>query len=478
MASSAGNDEGRVTFGAVRQEFGLPATFPDEVLAEAERAVLDARRSAGNGRHDATHLPLVTVDPPGARDLDQAVLVEKRAGGGFRVRYAIADLGAFVVPGGALDEEVRKRGQTYYLPDGNVPLHPTVLSEGAASLLPGVVRLAALWTIDCDADGEPVRAEVRKALVRSVAQFDYATVQASAVAGTVHPSLAALPELGRLRRERAVRRGAVELQLPEQQVEPDGERGWRLVLRLRTEVDAWNAEISLLTGMVAAQMMLAAGVGVLRTLPDPDSTAVQWLRRSARSLGIDWPTELQPAALLAGLDPARPESLALFTGATRLLRGAGYTVFDGSKPELSTHAGIAASYTHVTAPLRRLVDRFGTEICLALCADQDVSELIRLALPDLPRLMEASDALASRVDRACLDQVEVWVLSDRVGEEFDAVVLRAETGSAEVILTDPPVVSKCDGNGLAEGERIRVRLAEVDPRTRKVRFECLGKDSS
>jgi exoribonuclease R len=470
------SSDGGADFTVIRQEFGLPDRFPDPVLAEAERVVSDAGRAAGNGRVDATDLPLVSVDPPGSRDLDQAMLVERRAGGGFRVYYAIADVGAFVAPGGVLDGEVRKRGQTIYLPDGNVPLHPTVLSEGAASLLPGGIRPAALWTIDCDSDGELVRADVRRALVRSVRQFDYATVQASVAAGNLHPSLAGLPEFGRLRRARAVHRGAVELQLPEQEVEPDGAGGWRLALRLRTEVDAWNAEISLLTGMAAAQMMLDAGIGVLRTLPDPDNGAVQWLQRSARSMGIDWPKGVETAELLAGLDPGRPESLALFMDATRLLRGAGYTVFDGSAPELRTHAGLAASYAHVTAPLRRLIDRFGVEICLALCADREVAEAVRAALPDLPRLMEASDALASRVDRACLDQVEAWVLSDRIGDEFDAMVLRAEAGSGEVFLTDPPVLARCDGNCLPEGARVRVRLVEVDPHSRLVRFECVGRD--
>ncbi|HEU5107377.1 MAG TPA: RNB domain-containing ribonuclease [Micromonosporaceae bacterium] len=465
MAAAGPGGDG---FAGIRSEFGLPSHFPEPVLAEAEAAVGEDRGAAV--RTDATDLPLVTIDPPGSRDLDQAMLVQTRPDG-FRVHYAIADLGGFVRPGGSLDAEVRRRGQTMYLPDGNVPLHPTVLSEGAASLLPGEVRPAALWTIDCDTDGEPVRARVERAMVRSVRQFDYHTVRADVAAGTTHPSIAALPALGRLRRERAVQRGAVELQLPEQEVTPDGRGGWRLVLRPRTEVDAWNAEISLLTGMSAAAMMLEAGIGVLRTLPDPENGAVQWLRRSARSLGIEWPREMDPAELLAGLDPKRPEALALFMDATRLLRGAGYTVFDGATPQRATHAGLGAPYAHVTAPLRRLVDRFAAEICLALSAGREVPDWVREALPDLPRLMEVSDALASRVDRACLDQVEAWVLRDQIGREFDATVLRCDGGSAEVFLTEPPVIAKCDGAGMSEGEHVRVRLVDADATERRVRFE-------
>ncbi|USX49060.1 RNB domain-containing ribonuclease [Lentzea sp. HUAS12] len=453
-----------LSFDGLRSEFSLPPAFPAEVLAEAEVAV---SRSPGD-RPDLTSLPLVTIDPPGAKDLDQALCVE-RSGDGFVVHYAIADLGLFVTPGGPLDLEVRRRGQTIYLPDGNVPLHPTALSEGAASLLPGVVRPAVLWTFTCGADGIPSDVEVRRALVRSTAQFDYATVQASFDAGDPHPSVAALAEFGPLRRAYALSRGAIELQLPEQEIEQDGS-GWKLVTRPRTAVDSWNAEISLMTGMAAASIMLEARVGVLRTLPDPDDAAVASLRRSAAALDVKWPADLSPGAFLAGLDPATPEALALFTDATRLLRGAGYSAFAGSVPEVVTHAGVAAPYTHVTAPLRRLVDRFATEVCLAVTAGEELPPWLAEALPQLPSLMGSSDSLASKVDRAATDQVEAWVLAGRAGQEFDAVVLRAGEDEAEVFVAEPPILAKCAGERLPEGERIRVRLVEADPVERKVRF--------
>ncbi|TWP49414.1 RNB domain-containing ribonuclease [Lentzea tibetensis] len=453
-------------FQGIRTEFGLPQEFPAAALAEAERAV---SRTPGD-REDATDIPLVTIDPPGAKDLDQALCV-LRTPTGFRVHYAIADLGVFVSPGGPIDTEVRRRGQTLYLPDGNVPLHPTVLSEGAASLLPTVVRPAVLWTFECAPDSEPTSVRVRRALVRSQAQFDYESVQASFDAGTPHPSVEALAEFGQLRRERAQERGAVELQLPEQEIAPNGNGQWKLLIRPRVQVDQWNAEISLLTGMSAAKIMLDARVGILRTLPDADAEAVDALRRSAHSLGVQWPNGASPGRMLAGLDPSRPESLALFVDATRLLRGAGYTAFAGSLPEVTTHAGLAAPYTHVTAPLRRLVDRFATEVCLAVTAGEEVPEWLRTALPLLPSLMGTSDTLASKVERACLDQVEAWVLVDRVGEDFDAVVLRAGESEADVFVAEPPVMGKCQGSELPEGERIRARLVEADPENRRVAFK-------
>ncbi|MEN3269136.1 RNB domain-containing ribonuclease, partial [Pseudonocardia sp.] len=178
---------GAPQFAAVRAEFALPDTFPAEVLAEAATAA-SRPPTAGPERVDATDLELVTIDPRGSKDLDQALGVSRR-GGGFRVHYAIADLGVMVSPGGALDAEARRRGQTIYLPDGPVPLHPPTLSEDAASLLPDGSRGAVLWTIDLDDAGEPVTVDVRRAVVRSRARLDYAGVQADAEAGRLHPAL-------------------------------------------------------------------------------------------------------------------------------------------------------------------------------------------------------------------------------------------------------------------------------------------------
>ncbi|WP_214405571.1 RNB domain-containing ribonuclease [Pseudonocardia lacus] len=458
-------------FAAIRAEFALPEGFAPEVLAEAERV---AARGPVGDRVDATDLALVTIDPPGAKDLDQALGVARTADG-FRVHYAIADVGAFVEPGGALDAEVRRRGQTVYLPDGSVPLHPPALSERAASLLPDGPRPAVLWTVDLDADGEPVSVDVRRALVRSLAQLDYEGVQADVDAGRLHPALAALPEVGRLRRALALARGAIELEMPEQEVVPAG-AGWAVRVRERTPVEQWNEQISLLTGTSAARIMLSAGVGLLRTLPAPEPDALTGFRRTAEGLGVEWPRDAHPAQVLAALPATGAVPLAVRRSATALLRGARYTAFDPTAgapvPRDPGHGGIGAPYAHVTAPLRRLVDRFGSELCLALAAGEEPPEWVRAALPDLPEVMAASDALAGKVGRACVDRTEAALLSGRVGERFEVVVLRAggpDGEPGEVFLADPPVVARC--SGVAEAGRMAsVRLAAADPGTGRIEF--------
>lgn len=460
-----------IDFGVVRAEFDLPGAFSAAAQAEAENAV--DRFSAG--RVDETGIAFVTIDPPGSMDLDQAVHIEKTSTG-YVVHYAIADVAAVVTPGGALDIETRKRGQTFYLPDGSVPLHPRALSEGSASLLPDVVRPAVLWRIELDAQAEPTSWQVRRALVKSVARLDYSTVQCDADSGTLHPSIAALPEFGRLRSASAVARGAIELKLPEQSVvreQPEDESPvrWRIELEPRTEADDWNAEVSLLTGMCAGRMMIDAGIGLLRTLPPAETSAVQTLRRTAVALGITWPEGQSVGQILAGLDSNEPSTMALMSVAPSLLRGADYAAFDGQLPELTVHAGIGAPYAHVTAPLRRLSDRFSTEVCLAITAGTPVPEWARTALPELPDIMSGSDSLANKVDRACIDLTESTLLDGRVGEVFDAVVMRAKDGkrSAEVFVPSVAVIAKCVGTP-DDGERAKVRLTAVDTVKRTVEF--------
>lgn len=449
----------------LRLELGVPDAFPPEVLHEADAAAADPRLPD----FDRTDLPLVTIDPGGARDLDQAVAVERRPTG-YRVRYAIADVAAFVTPGSALDAEAHRRGVTLYAPDRNVPVHPEVLSTGAASLLAGELRPALLWTLDLDGTGELVATDVRRARVRSRRQFAYGEVQAALDAGTAGEGLALLREVGRLREERAAARGAVHLPTPEQEVETAPGGPPRLVFRAPLPIEGWNAEISLLTGVAAARLMLDGRIGLLRTLPPPDPGEVASVRRSALALGLPWPDGAPYAAVISALDPTVAPAAALLTFAARLLRGAAYTAFDGELPAQTVHSAVASPYAHATAPLRRLADRYVGEICVALAAGTDVPGWARAALAALPAEMAAADQRAHALERAVVDLAEAVVLGGRVGEVFDAVVVESGEHKGVVQLRDPAVRAPCEAPDLPLGHVVAVRLAEVDVGLRRVVF--------
>lgn len=467
-AQGVAADTLRAGIAGIQTELEVFPGFPEEVEAAAAAAAAAPRLPD----LDRTDLPLVTIDPPGSMDLDQALHLA-RDGDGYVLSYAIADLAAFVTPGDPVDVEANLRGQTLYGADSKVPLHPKVLSEDAASLLPDQVRPALIWTLKLDADGSRTDVEVVRARVRSTRRLSYDEAQQEIDGGTADESLRLLKVLGELRLTREAARGGINLPTLEQEVHVEDDR-FSLEFRDMLPVENWNAQMSLLTGFAAASLMVYARVGLLRTLPDPDHRDVQRLHRTARALGIEWPAELLYADLIRSLDPRVPDQAALIVASTRLLRGSGYVAFDGEVPAEPRHAGLAAEYAHVTAPLRRLADRYAAEVCVALCAGEDVPGWVHAALPELPRTMQRTGQLAARYERMVLDLVEAGVLHTRVGESFDAVVVSVdekEPKRGTVTVREPaveaPVVS---ATPLPLGTEAQVRLTTADVTQRKVEF--------
>ncbi|CAN5240930.1 RNB domain-containing ribonuclease [soil metagenome] len=467
--------------GEIQRELQLPLVFPPEVDAAAMRAA-DNPRMPGL---DRTDIALVTIDPPGSMDLDQAMYLERNASG-YRVYYAIADVAAFVTAGDSIDIEAHRRGATLYGADSRIPLHPAVLSEGAASLLPDRERPALLWTLDLGTDGNLLATDVRRARIRSRARLDYAGMQQRIDAGSADPMWRVLQEVGELRQKLERARGGVSIALPEQEIRRVGGR-WELAYRMNQPVEDWNAQISLLTGMAAAQLMVRAKVGLLRTLPPPDPRAIVRLRWTAKALGIAWPDAETYPDFIRTLDPAQPRHVAMMTSCTTVLRGAGYAAFNGALPEQPMHSALAAEYAHATAPLRRLVDRYVGEVCVALCANQPVPEWALAALPGLPPTMQAADHRARQYQRAVIDLTEAVVLAPRIGETFDGTIIDITATAAGtrgnvqdavhsgiVMVRDPAIEARVTANsGLLLGAGVRIKLVEADPDRRLVHFDIV-----
>ncbi len=474
MVEAADGDGFGAGVRAIEDEMQLPREFPPEVL----RAAAEAAADPAMPDLDRTDLPLVTIDPAGARDLDQAIHIERR-GSGFRVFYAIADVAAFVSGGDPVDVAAHARGETLYAPDHRIPLYPSVLSEGAASLLPDRIRPALLWSISLDATGEATKVDVSRARVRSRAQLDYETAQRGIDGGGADEVLRLLEQVGRLRLRREAERGGVSLPLPEQEVVVSDD-GWSLRYRELLPVEQWNAQISLLTGMGCAEIMLYGEVGIVRTLPPAAHSAIGRLRRTAAALHLEWQAELDYPGFVRSLDPNSPAGATMLNACTSLLRGAGYVAFDGGVPAHIEHAALASEYAHTTAPLRRLVDRYAGEVAVALCADREVPEWVRSRLRELPAEMEKADQRAHSFDGAVLSLVEAGTLAGRVGEAFTGVVTETDErkpSDGSVMVQDPAVearVSSPSGAALPLGEPVSVRLVEANPVTRVVRFELSG----
>jgi len=445
---------------AIRGQFHVPDGFPPEVTAAAEAAA----RRAPTAHVDRTALPMVTLDPASATDLDQAFAIET-SGSDLLLHYAIADVAWFVEDGDPVDAEAWKRGATLYLPDGKASLYPKVISEGAASLLPDGTRPAVLFTVRVAPDGEVKLEAAERALVASRAKLAYET----ATEADLPPQF---DDLARRIAEAEARRGAARVDPPEQEVarRPDG--GYALAFRARHASEDQNAALSLATNLAIADVLQAHHTGLFRVMAEPDAAAVQRLRNTARALGVAWPESQSLVAFRTGLDPADPRQAALMLAIRRAGQGASYARWRADT--LPWHAAVAAPYAHATAPLRRLADRYVIRATLAIMAGQPVPDAVEQAFQRLPKVMGHADALGGQIDRAVIDLAEAVMLSGREGETFAAVVTDVDMRGARMQLADLPIVTRIDAPGAAPGTALQVRLVGVDLANRAIRFEAVA----
>ncbi|HET7321799.1 MAG TPA: RNB domain-containing ribonuclease [Longimicrobiaceae bacterium] len=458
-------------FASIRAELEIRDAFPPEVERAAEAAA-GSRAWEREDREDLTAIPFVTIDPPGSRDLDQALHLE-RAGDGYRVRYAIADVACFVERGGPIEQEAWLRGETYYAPDQRNLLYPQALSEGGASLLADDLRPASCFTIELDGAGGIVRHDVVRAKVKSRAKLTYQQALRHAEGGgdlfrgePFSESLLLLKTVGELRQRCEVERGGVSLPIPEQHVQRRAARalGYELEYEEPNAAEGWNAQISLLTGHVAAERMMKARVGMIRTMPPPSERDVLRFRTAARALGFSWPEEESYAAFIHSLRADQPRAPTLAWQAKHLMKGADYVAFDGAPPEHPEHSALAMVYAHATAPLRRLGDRYVLDLLVELARGERPSEEERKTLLAVPPVMNAADTRAGKLERRVVNTAEAWVLRDRVGETIPGFVLDVQPGEVEVQLEDPPVRDRAlrrEGAAPALGQPVEVCVAGV-----------------
>jgi exoribonuclease R len=455
-------------FAAIRTELEVPEGFPNSVEIALQQEWVDPYVE----RIDLSHLPFISIDPLGSRDLDQAFYAEQSRSG-YIVRYAIADVAAFVSAGGEIDKESRVRGLTLYAPDRQTPLHPTQMSEGRASLLEGAVRPSIVWTLTLAQDGAVTDARAERSLIRNTEMLSYAQAQERLDGETANEVLSLVREIGLLREELERARNAVSLNLPSQELSKTNV-GYELAYDTVFAIEGWNAQISLMTGMAAADLMLEGKVGLLRTLPVPDEQTISKLRRHSRALSVTFEDAMSYADWVRTLDPQIRRHVALLSQAAQGLRGAGYIGFAGAVPGDAGHSAIAAHYTHVTAPLRRLVDRFALEVCVALTADRPVPGWVVDSLDELPDIMKSAKRKERTYTRALLDFAEALVLTDSVGQTFDAIVTSLSSRGVTLQITEPAVITRISAEGMNLGQQLSVQLKGVDIDRRTLDFEVIA----
>ncbi len=440
----------------IRTEFQVPDGFPPAVLAAAEAAV----RRTPTQHVDRTQMRFVTLDPAASTDLDQAFAIEQ-AGADLLLHYAIADVGWFVEDGDPLDVEAWTRGETLYLPDGKAGLYPSILSEGAASLLPEVERAAVIFAVRVAPDGKARLDGAERAIIRSHAKLGYETVQPADLP-------AQFEELARRTQATERARGAARVDPPEQEVERETDGRLRLGFRPRLASEAQNAALSLATNLAVADALQAHQTGLFRVMDVPDDAAVGRLRHIAYGLGLSWSADASLDQFARSRNANDPTDAAFMLAIRRAGNGASYAPYrEGVVP---WHAAVAATYAQATAPLRRLADRYVIRAALAVTTGQPVPEQVSAAFEALPKVMSRADARAGQINRAVIDVAEAVLLSGREGEVFAATVVDADERGARIQLANVPVVVRLGGTGYQPGDTLDVALSDVDVTRRTIKF--------
>jgi ribonuclease R len=450
------------------RKFHLPYRFPPEVQDEVMRVSETISETELQRRRDFRHLDIVTIDGETARDFDDAVWVERLDNGGFQLQVHIADVSHYVQPASAIDQEARLRGTSVYFPDRAVPMLPAELSTGICSLNPGVDRLVLSALLEIDPQGATRRAEFCRGVIRSVERMTYTNLnlvlEDDPEQGRRYEKLAErfrlMKELAMILNRKRDRRGSIDFDLPEPVIEFDELGMMSGVGRRERNIAHRIIEEFMLTAneAVARRLEKAEIPALYRIHEEPDPQKVLEFEDLASkfgySLGVDVPRkklsytrrgrdgskprrsivvasgeiEISPRhyqkliARIAG----KPEERILSYQMLRSLKQARY-----SEKNVGHFALAAAAYTHFTSPIRRYPDLIVHRLLTWLLDQGPLSPyhdpkegLLREGeLAVIASETSTTERRAADAERALLDWKKARFMQERLGEEFDAIIV-------------------------------------------------------
>jgi ribonuclease R len=426
---------------SIIRAFGLPDVFAEDALQEARAAAAAFEETALDGREDFSGDVVVTIDPAEARDFDDAVSVTRDEDSGhWRLTVHIADVNHFAPPGGALDREARRRATSVYLPQRVIPMFPEIISNSLASLQQDRLRYVKSVVIDFTPEGQKTSVRFANGAIRVRRRFSYEQVSellragsvsdghsvadASGSLGEVQPAvydlLLRMRDLAMILRKRRMRRGALELNMPEVELEYD-EKGQVVGAHFRKHDVSHQIieEFMLAANEAVAEHLSHLDVAFLRRVhPDPDPNKLSAFADFARSLGYKMPTDFDRFALQRILDKSarRPEVYAVHYALLRSLKQAVYS------PEEEGHYALAsANYCHFTSPIRRYPDltvhRLLDRWLRSRRCGSDMSELIGLG-----EHCSKMERRAETAERELIKLKLLTYLSERIGLDLEAII--------------------------------------------------------
>ncbi|MFQ6671664.1 MAG: ribonuclease R [Candidatus Tectimicrobiota bacterium] len=500
-------EDPEVEVAIVAAKHGLAGAFSAEAEAEAD-STPDAIPSKERARRvDCTELVTVTIDPLTARDYDDAVSIEARPGGGWRLFVHIADVAFYVAEGGPTDDEALERGCTVYFPDRAIPMLPEALSTGRCTLSPDEEKLAVTVTMDLAADGALEGYEIAESVIRSNERMIYADV-AALLEGEeerfelryahILESLLTMAACARVLRARRLEAGSIDFDLPEADIILDSAGRIEAILKAeRTEAHQMIEEFMLLANQTVARHLTELEVPMLYRIHEPpDPEKMGRFAELCLAFGHILPAtvDVKPATLQRLLEAVRgrPEERLLSTVMLRSMMQARYA------EENLGHFGLAFEvYTHFTSPIRRYPDLIVHRLLKATLPKGRLAkrraETWARMLPAVAEQCSERERIAEAAEREMVDLKKCHYMLGRIGERFDGYVsgvvpfgffVELEELFVEglVRLADIPgdyfvydetthtLIGDRSGKVFRLGDRVRVEVADVDIARRQIDF--------
>jgi ribonuclease R len=509
----------------------LPNRFPAEVIDQAQSIPAVINAAELKGRRDFRDLPIVTIDGETARDFDDAVLVDKLSDGHYALQVHIADVSHYVTPGSAIDGEARLRGTSVYFPDRAVPMLPFELSTNICSLIPQADRLVVSALIEFDRHGEPLRFEFCRGVIRSAERMTYTNVhlllEGDPAQRTRYAPLVErfelMRELAEILQRKRYKRGSIDFDLPEPLIEFDEAGTMTGIARSPRNIANRIIEEFMLAAneAVAAHLEHTGHPAVYRVHETPDPKRVMEFEDIAAQFGyslgvgaipvsrhrykerkaegkivhkdIVIPKEIKLSSkayqkLVAKIE-GKPEERILSYLMLRSLKQARYS------EENTGHFALAAThYTHFTSPIRRYPDLIVHRLLTASLDNRTYSN--ETELKSIADECSLTERRAAEAERELVEWKKAKFMEDRVGEEFDGLIISTARYGLFVELADlfveglvpietlpgdhyvyhenvRRIIGQRTRREFSIGERVRVILDRADPLERKLQFSIV-----
>jgi len=495
---------------SIIKRHSLPVEFPQEVDEAAALVRESIAPEELVGRRDLRELPIVTIDSEDAKDLDDAVYVERLKNGRYLLGVHIADVSYYVQENSPLDNEARDRGTSVYLVDRVLPMLPHRLSNGICSLNAGVDRLTLSIEMEVDYQGNVISYEIFPSVIRVQTRLSYNIVRNilldndEALKIEYQPLLERLADMERLchiLRDRRMRRGAIDFDFPEIKVKLDDQGNpVEMIKRVRTIAESIIEEYMLVANETVAEHMHRKEIPfVFRVHEEPDTEKMVKLNNLLNNFGqaLGTTEDIQPKALqkVLGRIAGRPEERIISTVMLRSLKQARY------QAENLGHFGLAAPYyTHFTSPIRRYPDLIVHRILWETFNSGDVSakrrQKLAALLPEIALHSSQRERAAADAERETVDLKKVEYMAQFIGDEFSGTIsgvtafglfVELENGIEGLVHVSSmdddyyhyneeryALIGGRTANIYQLGDTVQVTLIKVNPEERNIDFGLTG----